>query len=70
MAKFKYLVSALKTLLKRDHDEEDKIFMHESYSNAELPGEFRFNMQSAFGCALFLVVILVLNILIFILVKV
>lgn len=70
MVRFKGLLSTLKAVLKGHIEEEKNLFVHESYSNAELPREFRINMHPAFGCLLFFIAILVLNILIFILVKV
>lgn len=70
MANYKDLMAALKAVLKSNHDKEDKAFVDQSNKKAELPGEFRLNMHSAFGCALFLVVILIVNILILILAKI
>ncbi len=63
----KWIIDALKSVVKSSREAEKGLFIHESHSKAELPGELRFNIHSALGCAAFMAVIIIVNVLIFVL---
>lgn len=67
VAGLKEIIRNIKGAVKRRRDREKGIFIHESHSSAQLPGELRINLGSALGCATLLIVIVIINILIFIL---
>lgn len=61
MPSLKEIITTVKGAVRGKWNRENGTFIHESHSGTELPGEFRFNLNSALGCMVFLAGIFVVS---------